>query len=194
MRLAGWLRLIAVCVLVGSVQGSCSPASARPTPSGPKTPLIKEAFTGYGLTQKDAEAHALERACGWLAEHSANLGWTPTPEFLREKGMVKFEEPTEEEFKVAKDFAEGGKMKVVKMQLEVTADQARDIQTQARQERMTSRHRLVACVLGGLICLLFVVGGYLRLEEATKGYYTRPLRLAAIGILILVILALGVIA
>jgi hypothetical protein len=192
MRLAGWLRLAAVCLLVGTVQGTCSPASAQPAPRGPKTPLIKEEFKGYGLTQKDAEANALERACDWLSEHSANLGWTPTPEFLREKGMVQFEEPIEEEFKVAKDFADGGKMKVVKMQLEVTSDQAREIQKHARQERMISRHRLTAYLLGGLVCVLLVITGYLRLEEATKGYFTHPLRLAAIGIVILIILALGV--
>jgi hypothetical protein len=49
---------------------------------------------------------------------------------------------------------------------------------------MVSRHLLLARVLGGVVCLLIVVGAYLRLEEATKGYYTRLLRLTAIGILI----------
>ena len=39
-------------------------------------------------------------------------------------------------------------------------------------------------MLGGVVCLLLVVGGYLRLEEATKGYYTRLLRLTAIAVLI----------
>jgi hypothetical protein len=191
MRTAGWLRLLVLCAIAGSVQAPCSLAGMAAVP---KKTLIKEEFKGYGLTQKDAEANALERACDWLSEHSANLGWTPTPEFLREKGMVQFEEPTEEEFKIAKDFADGGKMKVVKMQLEVTSQQAHEIQKQARQERMSWRHRLVAYVLGGFVCLLIVVGGYLRLEEATKGYYTRPLRLTALGILLLIIVALGVIA
>jgi hypothetical protein len=191
MRLAGWLRLVALCVLAGSVQAPCSLAS-KPA-AGPKTPLISEDFKGYGLTPKDAESDALRNACDWLAEHSG-LGWTPTPEFLREKGMINFDKPTEEEFKVAKDFADGGKMKVVKMRLTVTADQAREIQKQARQERMQSRQWLALLGLGGMACLLAVVGGYLRLEEATKGYYTRRLRLTAIGIVLLVLLALGVIA
>ena len=191
MRIAGWLRLLVVCAIAGSVQAPCSLASIGAA-AGPKKALIKEEFKGYGLTQKDAEANALERACDWLSANSANLGWTPTPEFLREKGMVQFEEPTEQEFNVAKEFADGGKMKVVKMQLEITADQAREIQKQARQERMTSRHLLVARVLGGLVCLLVVGCGYLRLEEATKGYYTRLLRLAAVGILLLIVLGLSV--
>ncbi len=191
MRTAGWLRLIAVCLIAGSVPASSSPAAAA---SGPKKVLIKEEFIGYGLTPKDAESNALEHACDWLAEHSANLGWTPTPEFLRDKGMVQFGEPTEEPFQVAKDFADGGKMKVVKMQLEITAAQARDIQKQARQQRMEGRQKLSLYVLVGLVSLLVVVGGYLRLEEATKGYYTRLLRLAAIGILIAIALGLCVIA
>ena len=38
---------------------------------------------------------------------------------------------------------------------------------------------LLARVLGGALAVLLVVAGYLRLEEATRGYYTKLLRLAA---------------
>jgi hypothetical protein len=181
MRLTNALRLLALCLIAGGFQASSSPALAKSVPPGPKKILIKEQFQGYGLTPKDAEANALERACDWLAANS-NLGWTPTPEYLREKGMVQFDEPTEKDSAIAKEL--GVRMKAVTMNLEITADQARDIQKQARQERMVSRHLLLARVLGGVVCLLIVVGAYLRLEEATKGYYTRLLRLTAIGILI----------
>jgi hypothetical protein len=45
-----------------------------------------------------------------------------------------------------------------------------------------------------MVCLLAVVGAYLRLEEATKGYYTRLLRLAAVVFVLVVIAGLCVIA
>jgi hypothetical protein len=183
MRLTHSLRLLALCLVAGSLQASSSPALARSAPSGPKKVLIKEEFQGYGLTPKDAEANALENACNWL-NANAHFGWTPTPDYLREKNMVQFGEPTDKDFEVAKQF--GGHMKVVTMQLEITADQARDIQKQARQESMVSRHLLLARLLGGAVCLLIVVGAYLRLEEATKGYYTRLLRLTALGVLLAV--------
>ncbi len=37
--------------------------------------------------------------------------------------------------------------------------------------------------LAGVTALLLVAIGYLRLEEATKGYYTGLLRLSALGLL-----------
>ena len=35
-----------------------------------------------------------------------------------------------------------------------------------------------------------MVGGYLRLEEATKGYYTRWLRLTAVGVVLAIVCGL----
>jgi hypothetical protein len=185
MRPANWFYLLILCLLAGGVLTSCTLA-ARPVAPGPAQIKLKEQFEGYGLTTNDAKLHALERACDWL-EANAHLDWKPTPEFLREKDMVRFSEPTDQEFEKA------GQMKVVTMQLEITAAQAQEIQKRVRQEHMTSRHSLLARVLGGVVCLLIVVGGYLRLEEATKGYYTRLLRLAAITFLIVVGLGLCVV-
>ncbi|HEY7154123.1 MAG TPA: hypothetical protein VH575_09225 [Gemmataceae bacterium] len=185
MRPANWFHLLVLCLIAGSVLAPRVIAS-RTIQRGPKEPPIKEEFQGYGKSIKDAETHALEQACDWMGVNP-NLGWKPTPEFLRSKGMVRFGEPTEKEFEKA------GPMQVVAMQLEITDDQKSEIQKHAREERMPSRHLLLARVLGGVVCLLIVMGGYLRLEEATKGYYTRLLRLAAITFLIVVGVGLCVI-
>ena len=187
MRITNSLRLIALCVLAGSFQASCSTAEAQLVQHAPKKPVISKEFKGYGLTPKDAETDALKSACEWLSEQS-NLGWTPEADFLRAKGMVHFGQPAEE------NFEKSGHMQVVTMQLEVTSEQARDIQKQARQERMKSRQWVSLLGLGGMVCLLAVVGAYLRLEEATKGYYTRLLRLAAVVFVLVVIAGLCVIA
>jgi hypothetical protein len=190
MRISTWLHLAVLCFVVGSF--SASPLVARPPVPKSNTPLIRKEFQGYGLTPKDAEANALECACEWLAVH-ANLRQPPTPDFLREKGMVHFVgEPNEREFVVAKDFAKDGKMKVVTLQLEITAEQARDIHKQDTQLRMKDRQKLSLFTLIGAMGLLGVVGSYLRLEEATKGYYTRLLRLAAISALVVIVAGLCV--
>ena len=50
-------------------------------------------------------------------------------------------EPSEKEFESAKEIAKDGKMKVVKMQLEITSEQARDIQKQAQHQRIKERQK-----------------------------------------------------
>ena len=86
-------------------------------------------------------------------------------------------------------------MKVIKMGLlTVTAGQKEEMQQVAREHRMKERQGLVARVLAGLVALLLVAGGYLRLEEATRGYYTTLLRGAALVVLALVGALLCVVA
>ena len=59
------------------------------------------------------------------------------------------------------------------------------MQRHAQQDRVLDRHLLLARVLGGAVAVLLVLAGYLRLEDATRGYYTRLLRLAAIALVAL---------
>ncbi|HWG43787.1 MAG TPA: hypothetical protein VN688_13505 [Gemmataceae bacterium] len=187
MRFAGSLCLIILGLIVISFQAAGSPATVRSGSLDAAKPLIQEEFTGYGKTVKEAETDAITNSCQWLEEH-AGLGWSPDAQYLRLHNMIRSEgEPTDEVFEHA------GPMKVVKMKLTITTDQARAIQKQAQQQRMKSRQWLSLLGLGGLLCLLGVVGGYLRLQEATKGYCTRQLRIAAIGVIIVIVLGLCVI-
>jgi len=64
--------------------------------------------------------------------------------------------------------------------------QERQFQESLRQHRATHRQKILACVVAGLVALLLAVAGYLRLEDATKGYYTRLLRAAAVAFVALV--------
>jgi hypothetical protein len=52
-------------------------------------------------------------------------------------------------------------------------------------QRQMAAHRLgqMAAVLGFVLACLAVVSGYIRTDEATRGYYTAPLRVAALGAL-----------
>ncbi len=187
MRISTWLHLAALCLIAGSLSASALPLAAQPLVPDVKKPLIHEEFTGYGTSRTAAENNALDYGCHWLQEHGG-LGWSPDPQYLRSHNMVRFGEPEVKDFE-----APMGAMKVVKMHLEITANQARDIQKQAQQQRMKERQKLSLLALIGGTCLLGVVGGYLRLEEATKGYYTRLLRIAAIGVLVVIVAGLCVV-
>jgi hypothetical protein len=180
MRISTWFCLAATCSIVLGVAASVAPLSARPfTPPPLKTKDVK----GIGLTPKDAETDALERACDLLAT-DYHLGWTPTPDFLHERKMFRFGEMTEKKSDIAKEF--GGRVYVVQMTLEINGEQERELRHLARQQRMKERQKESLFFLIGAACLIGVVGGYLRLEEATKGYYTRLLRIAAVSIVSLV--------
>jgi hypothetical protein len=198
MRSAPWLCLSVVCLVAGL---GAAPVQARsPRAEAAGRPVLRQEFVGYGTTARDAEQHALEQARDWLAE-KGDLDWTPPPDYLRQKGMVRFSEPTEEDLKrtqnlpITRRAAEEAGMKVIKMGLlTVTAGQKEEMQQVAREHRMKERQGLVARVLAGLVALLLVAGGYLRLEEATRGYYTTLLRGAALVVLALVGALLCVVA
>ena len=187
MRISTWFHLAALCLIAGSFQAT---ASARMTPAipEPKTPLFHHEFTGIGKTEAKARHNALERACEWIGEESG-LGWTPDTQYLLDRALVRFGDAEDKDFGEPVDT-----MKVVKMQLDITAQQASEIQKQTQQQRMKVRQKTSLLIVLGVVCLLGVVGGYLRLEEATKGYFTRRLRLAAVGVVLLVVAALCLIA
>lgn len=182
MRISTSLRLATLCLIAASL--SASPLTARPSSAEPKKPLIHEEFTGYGTTELLAEKDALKYASEWLQRQSG-LGWAPSSEYLTTHKMVQFGAAET----IKSDDPMLDNMKKVKLQLEISADQARDIQKQARQHRMKERQKQSLFVLIGVVGLLSVVGGYLRLEEATKGYYTRLLRIAAISALVVIVAA-----
>jgi hypothetical protein len=185
MRVSTWLRLAALCLIAGSL--SASPLAARSPAPDPKKPLYHEEFTGYGATEIAARDDALRLACAWM-EQNLGLGWCPKSDYLVDQKMVQFRDPEVKQFDPPLN-----DMKVVKMQLDVTDSQYRDIQKQAQHQRMQERQKTSLLVLIGLVSLLGVVGGYLRLEEATKGYFTFLLRIAAIGVLVVIVASLCVV-
>ncbi len=189
MRISTWLRLLALCLAVGSL--SASPVVAQQRRPETKKVLVQEEFTGIGKTEHMARRDALKQACDWV-EENIGPGWDPDGEYLLSLKMAQFGQAEDKEFEVAKDLTKDGKMKVVKMQLQITDSQYRDIKLHAQQQRMKERQKYSLLALLGAMGLLGVVGGYLRLEEATKGYYTRLLRIAAIVALMVIFAGLFV--
>jgi hypothetical protein len=68
-------------------------------------------------------------------------------------------------------------------QVELSPLLVADLMIDARQTDTSQRLWLAAKILGGLLALVLVVGGYFYLDEATKGGYRIMLRLAALTVL-----------
>jgi hypothetical protein len=145
--------------------------------------VLEKDFDGYGATERDAQEHAIDQAREWLGEQGG-FGWTPPVAFLRDHQMVTFGDAQDDTKKLA------GPIKVVPMHLMVTAQQADKMREEGRRERTVAREWVFGRILAGVLGLVVVCGGYLRLEEMTRGYYAHLLRAVAGIVLLLVCLGL----
>jgi hypothetical protein len=177
------LALFAAVVLAAVAEADPPKAhKGSQRPARPSRTVVEERFLGYGLTDADAKQDAARRACEWLGRRSGTSS-VLSADYLSDREMVRPAEPTEEDRERAKKVDLPEPVLVAAVNLVVTADQAREIQALVRQQRMEQRHWLVGRILAGLVALILVCGGYLRLEEATRGYYTLLLRAAALVVL-----------
>ena len=71
------------------------------------------------------------------------------------------------------------------MELKLTPDTWQMIAEDERNTHIKERMGILAAIIAGVTVLLGCVAGYVRLDEATKGYYSGRLRLAAVVVLIL---------
>jgi hypothetical protein len=147
--------------------------------------------TGIGTTTDEAEADALKHACDqvskFLAEQEGDTNWRPTPSFLRDfKAYRLLGKPEKIPFAIP---GEGENFRV-KLVVELTPDVLGRMQQMVREQRMGERQRIAARTMAGILAVLVVLFGYLKLEDATKGYYSALLRLAALAVLIMTALGL----
>ncbi len=154
---------------------------------------------------KDALDKARAKVTEYLRSQSPPMEWSPDPTWilvrlvrdLKDEQRIKeleFENPREVQFaghtaQVEKEEFKGlGEMRRAAVLIEVSPfaqgeieQQERQWQAKQRQDRAASRQGVLARVLAGVVALLAAVACYLRLEDATKGYYTTLLRLAAVA-------------
>jgi len=168
--------------------------------------------TGYGETAVAARANALYEAQDWL-EHELRAelkpGWSVPrrllePAYLEKMGVINVKEadpPSRVPLRDVKDVKDDDAAMQQQYKVTLTPQYAKAVLKEAReewvaheqQERQSHavvRQHVLLRVLGGVLALLLVVAGYLRLEEATRGYYTALLRAAALGVLAMVVLGL----
>jgi hypothetical protein len=136
--------------------------------------------TGYGVTDKDAEQVALDegylKVIGYVKDQLPPPHWLPSNDYVRTR--LKKSSRTEET--QLPDLKSAQKATV---QIELTAEDQRDI---LRRGRML----LLMKILGSAILLLGSVAVFIRLDEASKGYYTGWLSVAILGIVVLAIVSL----
>jgi hypothetical protein len=157
--------------------------------------------TAWGVGENSAEAEevalleAAKKVHEYLVKRDPVVQWTPSPAYVKEhlvKGAPR-EEP------VKPEQAGPGLRVQVQVAVEVSAqeyeqllsqdseyrkklekdreEQQRLALAQVKQERLL----ILARVVAGLVAVCVALAVYLRLDEATKGSYTRWLRLAAVG-------------
>jgi hypothetical protein len=136
----------------------------------------------YGETAEKADEQALVNAqrevSAYLDHQDPPVHWKPDTRWI-DDNLVKSRTPPQQ---VETDDPVLRTMFERKLQIEVGAKQYREILEHDRQVSMEQRQLLLARILAGVIALLVAVVGYLRLDEATKGYYTLWLRLGALAL------------
>ncbi|MCI0701572.1 MAG: hypothetical protein L0241_10860 [Planctomycetia bacterium] len=164
------------------VKGPPAPKS-NPRPGSP--PVIRERVvsTMPYLTEKEADDDALAQACDTVERKLAQLDppvrYKPSvaevqTEFIR-KDSRTVRPPDDEEKATFVSYGLPGNLVYVEYDVEVTADQVRELRA---QERVSASLR----ILGGLLAVVLAGFLFLRADEWTKGYLTSWLALGAIAL------------
>jgi hypothetical protein len=204
-----WLAVIVIAgvlLLVGlRVEGGKRHASKKEKEAAEAAAKKEVATTtaiGYGETKSAARASALREAQDWLrrelSEHLKPEWSFPQqkldPVVLEEMGVINFAEAKEpvfvdENVKLRAEYEVTLTQKYVDAVTDAARKEYVSEEKGERKDRAMTRQGVVFRVLGGLVVMLLVAAGYLRLEEATRGYYTGLLRAAAVGVVLLAALA-----
>ena len=114
-----------------------------------------------------------KRVGEWLRPLGIPPRWTPPRELL--DSMVEAEPVGT----IEREYGEAGKVYVQTLRLD-ESDHQRDRLLNAFERQVAGRRALtLGGGLGFILACLAAIAGYIRTDEATKGYYTNPLRLIA---------------
>ncbi len=160
--------------------------AAKVTKADPQQPVLWEKKVESRLHAQldDARNDALENAANQLHVflNDRKIQWRPTADFIRSSKLVKKQEDKVVKLDVADNRPEISppEMHQIVLQLTVTDADMKTIRQEDHKYRVEQRLWTAGRGLGGLVLLLGALAGYMRLDELTKGYFTLPLRLAAL--------------
>lgn len=144
---------------------------------------------GHGFTDEDARKDALEEArkvvVAYLEKQRLPVEWQPTLEFIAERlvqGSPKYEPSKDPWRNAGMEHQATLTVTVTHRDVQEIVKEDRKFKEQQREARVEQRNLEVGKALAVLVAVLAAVAGYFRLDEATKGYYTAWLRLAAVGL------------
>ncbi len=195
-----WVGLLVLAGLCAGLVGLRSEGANRKPPTRAvkaqaETPPDREEdiVKGYGLDAVAARERALEKAQERVRQQLAEkLGtfWRPSkevldPDYLVSVGVVRsIGEPA------VGPIVDDQRLLVAQYHVRVNRTYLQEVSRVVRQQQMSDRHLIAGRILAGLLAVLLVVTGYLRLEDLTRGYATTMLRAAAVGVLLVVGLGL----
>jgi len=202
MRCKWWLSLLAFILLTSAIRVSFSAASNQaegPLPPAPprvveKVERNEAVVDGYGpnaaAARERAMSNAQQRVEKLLLQRFGENGWRIAPElldpdYLERHGVVQ-EQGQPEPARVPNDDG----VVVARYRVELTPSYLTEVKRVAREQLVQDRHLILARVLAGLVVVLLVAAGYLRLEDMTRGYATQLLRMSAFTLLALAAAAL----
>jgi hypothetical protein len=183
-----------------------------PPPSLPSWVVVGQWMTTDEEAVDDALSQARDKVQDYLRTQKPPMEFALDPTYLRQRiwhdlkpddaafkalGWEKFEGKTVKGGRLAqietKSFEGLGDMHRAAVRVEITLPvkaeferQEELYQVKQREARATLRQGVLVRVLAGLVAVLAAVALYFRLEDATKGYYTTLLRLAAVAFVALV--------
>ncbi len=188
-----WAGLVVSAVLFG---GGCNSQAQTGNRKMPARAVESQAehppdrmggiVTGYGVDAAKADEQALMKAQERVREllgEKLGKSLRPDMEVLDPGYLARLEvvRPAGEPVPVT---LKDGDYLEASYRVRLNDNYLREVARFARHQQMSDRHLIAARVLIGLVVLLLVITGYLRLEEATRGYATTMLRVAAVAVLV----------
>ncbi|MFO0877491.1 MAG: hypothetical protein U0840_08965 [Gemmataceae bacterium] len=187
-----WALVLVLGWLLAAVPAQAG-RKPKPAPEQIAAPAEPEVVVdGYGENPDKARELALDRACKrvekLLLERLGNSGYLPPREQLDPEFLATYRvlQPRGEPESTV---MQGEKLVVARYGVQLTPEYLRKVAETARDQKVQERHLLFARVLAAILAVCLVVAGYLRLDEWTRGYASKLLRLAAV--LILAVIGLG---
>jgi hypothetical protein len=153
-----------------------------PHPPAPPTPPVAPVVIKGQISATEQRAHDEARAqlvkkvSDWLEPDVPKTWRVPEPfidGLVSEVKVSPIEKPTDP---VYKDY---GPMYVAEMQVDLSPPRRAEIAQAYQHEQTLKKLGVLGVILALVLVLLGTVSGYIRADEATKGYYTNRLRLAA---------------
>jgi hypothetical protein len=183
------LAFIALIALL-SFMGTVSRAQPQPQPAGkPQGPVgWPREVKGYGTTveqaEKSAMEHAVQRVAMCLQSQDPPLeAWHPDADYVKKHLLKPGPGEAGEDFAIVDN---GPKVKTWVLTFKESPNWADMVQLNQAEQRLVSaadRQSMAGFGLAALTALLATGWGYLRIDEWTKGRFTRWLAIGAATLL-----------
>lgn len=156
-----------------------SPAPpAAPSPASIEDTARREVagdwMSGEESAIVNARSHVAQRVSEWLVEAGVPQSWK-APEGLLDTMIVGRPQVESE----ARDYAPDGEMYRAVAAVDFSMKHKRALVDEYHREISGQRLGLLGGLLGFVLACLGIIVGYVRADEATKGYFTNRLRLLA---------------